>query len=53
MMRKTGWIWFVGFAAWLADALLSLRMRNLFHARLALMVAIVFFTAGLFYLRQT
>ena len=37
----------------LADALLSLRMRNLFHARLALMVAIVFFTAGLFYRRQT
>ena len=43
MMRKTAWIWFVGFAAWLADALLSLRMRNLLHARLALMVAIVFF----------
>jgi len=53
MMRKTAWIWFVGFAAWLADALLSLRMRNLLHARLALMVAIVFFTAGLFYRRQT
>jgi NADH:ubiquinone oxidoreductase subunit 6 (subunit J) len=53
MMRKTAWIWFVGFAAWLADALLSLRRRNLRHARLALMVAIVFFTAGLFYRRQT
>jgi NADH:ubiquinone oxidoreductase subunit 6 (subunit J) len=53
MMRKTAWIWFVGFAAWLADALLSLRMRNMLHARLALMVAIVFFTAGLFYRRQT
>jgi NADH:ubiquinone oxidoreductase subunit 6 (subunit J) len=52
MMRKTAWIWFVGFAAWLADALLSLRMRNLMHARLALMVAIVFFTAGLFYYRR-
>ena len=39
--------------AWLADALLSLRLHNVLHARLALMVAIVFFTAGLFYRRQT
>jgi NADH:ubiquinone oxidoreductase subunit 6 (subunit J) len=53
MMRKTAWIWFAGFLAWLADALISLRMHNMFHARLALMVAIVFFTAGLFYRRQT
>lgn len=53
MMRKTAWIWFVGFAAWLADALLSLRMHHIFHARLAVAVAVVFFTAGLFYRRQT
>jgi hypothetical protein len=53
MLRKTSWIWFVGFAAWLADALLSLRLHKVMHARLALMVAIVFFTAGLFYRRQT
>ena len=53
MMRKTAWIWFAGFLAWLADALISLRMHNMLHARLALMVAIVFFTAGLFYRRQT
>ncbi|HSY67800.1 MAG TPA: hypothetical protein VK813_04105 [Edaphobacter sp.] len=53
MMRKTAWIWFVGFAAWLTDALLSLRVRNMLHARLAFVVAIVFFTAGLFYRRQT
>jgi hypothetical protein len=53
MMRKTAWIWFVGFAAWLADALISLRLHNFLHARLALMVAIVFFTAGLFYRRKT
>ena len=33
--------------------LLSLRLHNLLHARLALIVAIVFFTAGLFYRRQT
>jgi hypothetical protein len=53
MMRKTAWIWFLGFAAWLTDSLLSLRLHNVIHARLALMVAIVFFTAGLFYRRQT
>ncbi len=32
-MRKTAWIWFLGFAAWLADAMLSLRMHNVLHAR--------------------
>ena len=53
MLRKTAWIWFVGFVAWLGDALLSLRYHNLLHARIALVVAIVFFTAGLFYRRQT
>jgi hypothetical protein len=53
MLRKTAWIWFVGFAAWLFDGLLSLRLHNILHARLALMVAIVFLTAGFFYRRQT
>ena len=53
MIRKTAWIWFAGFAAWLADGLVSLHFHNWLHARLALMVAIVFFTAGLFYRRQT
>ncbi|MDQ2833755.1 MAG: hypothetical protein M3Y50_08445 [Acidobacteriota bacterium] len=53
MMRKTAWIWFAGFAAWVIDALVSLHLHDRLHARLALMVAIVFFTAGLFYLRKT
>jgi hypothetical protein len=53
MLRKTAWIWFVGFAAWLFDALLSLRLHHVLHARLAVAVAVVFFTAGLFYRRQT
>jgi hypothetical protein len=53
MMRKTAWIWFVGFAAWLIDALISVRYHNVLHARLSLMVAIVFLTAGIFYRRQT
>ena len=38
MLRKTAWIWFVGFAAWLGDALLSLRYHNLLHARIARLV---------------
>jgi hypothetical protein len=53
MTRKTAWIWFVGFAAWLVDAMVSVHFQNWLHARLALMVAIVFLTAGLFYRRQT
>jgi hypothetical protein len=42
----------MGFAAWLVDSLISAHLRNWLHARLALMVAIVFFTAGLFYRKQ-
>jgi hypothetical protein len=53
MMRETAWIWFLGFAAWLIDALVSAHFQDWLHARLALMVAIVFLTAGLFYRRQT
>jgi hypothetical protein len=53
MTRKTAWIWFLGFAAWIIDALVSVHFQNWLHARLALMVAIVFLTAGLFYRRQT
>jgi hypothetical protein len=53
IMRKTAWIWFVGFAAWLIDGLISLHLRDWLHARLAMMVAIVFLTAGFFYRRQT
>jgi len=53
MMRKTTWIWYLGFAAWIVDALVSVRFHDWLRARLALMVAIVFLTAGLFYRRQT
>ncbi|HWZ52501.1 MAG TPA: hypothetical protein VNW54_13655 [Granulicella sp.] len=51
-MRRTAWIWFAGFAAWLVDALINLRLQNAVHARLALMVALVFLVAGLFYRSQ-
>ena len=53
MMRRTAWIWFLGFAAWLVDAMVSIHLNNWLHARLAVMVAIVFLVAGLFYRRQT
>jgi hypothetical protein len=53
MMRKTAWIWFAGFVAWVGDGLISLHLHSWLHARLAFMVAAVFFTAGLFYRRQT
>ncbi len=52
MMQKTTWIWYLGFAVWLADGLVSAHYRNLLHARLAFMIAAVFFAAGLFYSRQ-
>lgn len=51
-MKKTAWIWFAGLAAWAVDALINLRLHNWLHARLALMVALVFLTAGLFYRNQ-
>jgi NADH:ubiquinone oxidoreductase subunit 6 (subunit J) len=51
-MRKTAWIWFAGFAAWLIDGLVSIHYRDWLHARLALTVAMLFFVAGLFYRRQ-
>jgi hypothetical protein len=53
MTRKTAWIWFLGFGAWIIDALVSVHFQNWLHARLALMVAIVFLTAGIFYRRET
>jgi hypothetical protein len=52
MMRRTAWIWFLGFTAWLADALVSAHFHNWLHARLAMMVAFVFLVAGLFYRKQ-
>ncbi len=52
-MRRTVWIWFLGFAAWLLDAIVSVHLHDWLHARLAAMVAIVFLAAGVFYRRQT
>jgi len=51
-MRKTAWIWFAGFAAWVVDGIISLRLHSPLHAQLAFFVAMVFFAAGLFYRQQ-
>ena len=51
-MRNFAWIWFAGFAAWVVDGIISLRLHSLQHAQLAFLVAMVFFAAGIFYRRQ-
>jgi hypothetical protein len=51
-MKKTACIWFLGSFAWLADAIVQLRLNAHAHATLALMVALVFLAAGLFYRNQ-
>ena len=51
-MRRMTWIWFVGFAVWVGDGLVQVHYGELAHAKLAFMVAIVFFAAALFYRRQ-
>ena len=48
-MRHTAWIWFAGFGAWLFDGLVSLRLRNIAHAQLALLLSAMFLAAGVFY----
>lgn len=46
------WVWFAGCAAWVVDAAVSLRYRAWTHAELALMVAMLFFVAGMYYRDQ-
>ena len=51
-MRWTRWIWFVGCAAWVMDAAVSIHLHDPLHAKLAMTVACVFLIAGLFYSTQ-
>jgi hypothetical protein len=51
-MRNVAWLWFVGFAAWVFDGIVSLRLHSPQRAQLAFMVALVFLAAGLFYRKQ-
>ncbi len=51
-MRNSAWIWFVGCAVWAADGVLQLHFGARAHAQVAVMLAMLFFVAGLFYRRQ-
>jgi hypothetical protein len=51
-MKKLSWIWFLGFFAWFADAIVQFRLHARAHAELAFMVALVFLAAALFYRSQ-
>ena len=51
-MRRTAWIWAAGCIAWTVDALANLRTRNVAHAQLALLLAIMFGIAFGFYRAQ-
>jgi len=51
-MRWIAWIWFAGFAVWVIDGAISLRLHAHQHAQLAFLVAMVFLAAGIFYRRQ-
>jgi hypothetical protein len=51
-MKRLSWIWFLGCFAWLADAVVQLRLHARAHAELAFMVALVFLAAALFYRNQ-
>ncbi len=48
-MKRIAWVWFAGFAAWLTAGVLRLRLGDLAHGQIALLVAGMFLAAGLFY----
>jgi len=52
-MKKSTWIWFAGFAAWIIDGLANISIHNWLHARVAFTIAMFFLAAALFYRRQT
>ena len=51
-MRRTAWIWAVGSAAWTFDCIVNLHYRNLPHAELAFLVALMFGIAWAYYRQQ-
>jgi len=51
-MRRTAWIWAAGCIAWTVDALVCLHVRNVPHAQLAFLLAIMFGIAFGFYRTQ-
>jgi len=51
-MRKTAWIWLAGCIAWTVDAGVSLSVHSAAHAELAIVLAMLFGIAWLFYRSQ-
>ena len=51
-MRRAAWIWLAGCIAWAVDGGINLVYRNIQHAELALLLAILFGIAWLFYRNQ-
>lgn len=51
MRNKSYIIWFVGSAVWWIDAALELHRGSRSHALTLLLIAIVFFAAGMFFQR--
>ena len=51
-MRKTAWIWLAGCFAWMLDAAVSLSVHSAAHAALAVILALLFGIAWLFYRSQ-
>ena len=52
VMRKTAWIWLAGCIAWTFDAAVSLTLHAISHAALAVVMALLFGVAWLFYRNQ-
>ena len=51
LVPKTHWIWFAGAVAWWIDAALAVHGGNRGHALLALAVSVIFFIAGMVWLK--
>ena len=52
LLRRTAWIWLAGCIAWTADGVVSIRVHHAQHAELALLMALLFLVAWLFYRAQ-
>jgi hypothetical protein len=52
MLALKHWIWFIGAAAWYMDAAVNLHYGARSHALLALIVATMFFVAGMVWVKS-
>jgi hypothetical protein len=51
-MRRTAWIWLAGCIAWTVNGLVSMHLHSRAHAELALIMALLFLAAWVFYRSQ-